>query len=144
MLRAATIGDAGFISRVVIASWQDTYADFLPWSFLLSLVQNPHHDVRSWEGRICEPGSVTRIISEGDTDVGVLRSVVGALSVPGTDAQLTTLYLLSQARGHGLGSEALAFARAEATRLHARSLGVCVLSGNEGASAFTSDGEQNE
>jgi ribosomal protein S18 acetylase RimI-like enzyme len=135
MLRAATIGEAAFISRVVIASWQDIYADFLPWSFLVSLDQNPYHDVRSWERRISEPGSVTRIISDGDTDVGVLRLIVGASSVPGTDAQLTTLYLLSRARGQGLGSEALAFARTEAT-LQAGSLGVCVLAGNEAGQRF--------
>src|SRR6266849_6731716 len=47
---------------------------------------------------------------------GVLRLIVGASSVPGTDAQLTTLYLLAEARGHGLGAKALAFAREEASR----------------------------
>jgi ribosomal protein S18 acetylase RimI-like enzyme len=136
MLRPATIGDAAFISRVIIASWQDTYAGFLPWSFLVSLDQNPHHDVLSWECRISEPGSVTRIIFDGNTDVGVLRLVVGASSIPDTDTQLTTLYLLSQARGHGLGAEALAFARGEATRQVAGPLGVCVLVGNEAGQRF--------
>jgi hypothetical protein len=37
---------------------------------------------------------VTRIISDGGADVGVLRLIVGGSSVPATDAQLTTLYLL--------------------------------------------------
>ena len=78
---------------------------------------------------------MTRIISDGDTDVGVLRLIVGASSVPGTDARLTTLYVLSQARGHGVGSEALAFARAEAT-LQAGSLGVSVLAGYEAGQRF--------
>jgi hypothetical protein len=32
MPRPATIGDAGFISRVVIAAGQDAYRDFLPLS----------------------------------------------------------------------------------------------------------------
>jgi ribosomal protein S18 acetylase RimI-like enzyme len=68
--------------------------------------------------------------------LGVLRLIVGASSVPGTDAQLTTLYLLSQARRHGLGSEALAFARAEASRQAAGGLGVCVLAGNKAGRRF--------
>jgi ribosomal protein S18 acetylase RimI-like enzyme len=134
--RVATVRDAAFISRVVIDSWRDAYSDFLPSSFLALLDQNPHHDAKSWERRIGEPGSVTEIISDGSTDVGVLRLTVGASSVPGTEAQLTTLYLLSQARGDGLGSEALAFARTEASRQAARGLGVCVLAGNKAGQRF--------
>jgi ribosomal protein S18 acetylase RimI-like enzyme len=136
MYRAATISDAAFISGVVIASWRDAYRDFLPLAFLALLDQNPHHDAKSWERRIKAPGSTTRIISDGDTDVGVLRLTVGASSVPGTDAQLTTLYLLSQARGRGLGSQALAFARAEASRRGVGCVGVCVLAGNTAGQRF--------
>jgi GNAT superfamily N-acetyltransferase len=136
MLRAATIGDAAFISRVVITSWRDAYRDFLRSSFLASLDRSPYHDARSWEHRIGEPGSVTWIISDDDSDVGVLRMIVGASSIPDTDAQLTTLYLLPQARGRGLGSEALAFARAEASRQGAGLLGVCMLAGNKDGQRF--------
>ena len=136
MHRVATVRDAAFISRVVIDSWRDAYWDFLPSAFLASLDHNAHHDAKSWEHRISEPGSVTQIISDGGTDVGVLRLTVGASSVPGTEAQLTTLYLLSQARGHGLGSEALAFARAEASRQAPGGLGVCVLAGNKAGQRF--------
>jgi ribosomal protein S18 acetylase RimI-like enzyme len=136
MLRAATSGDAAFISRVVVTSWQDTYSDFLPSAFLASLDQNPHHDIRSWARRISEPCSATWIITDDGCDVGVLRMTLGASSIPGTDAQLTTLYLLSQARGRGLGSLAVAFARAEASRQAALSLGVCVLEGNKAGQRF--------
>jgi ribosomal protein S18 acetylase RimI-like enzyme len=136
MLRAATNGDATFISRVVVASWQDTYSNFLPSALLASLDQNPHHDIHCWEHRIGEPCSATWIISDDGSDVGVLRMTVGASSVPGTDAQLTTLYLLSQARGRGLGSLAVAFARAEALRRTASCLGVCVLEGNKAGQRF--------
>jgi GNAT superfamily N-acetyltransferase len=129
--RVATLRDAAFISRVVIDSWRDAYWDFLPSAFLASLDHNPHHDAKSWEHRISEPRSVTQIISDGGIDVGVLRLTVGASSVPGTEAQL-----LSQARGHGLGSEALAFARAEASRQAAGGLGVCVLAGNKAGQRF--------
>src|SRR5207248_1232342 len=101
--------------------------DFLPLAFLASLDHNPHHDAPSWERRLSEPGSVSWIISDGGNDMGVLRLTVGASSIPGTDAQLTTLYLLSHARGRGLGSQALAFARAEASGQAAGRLGVCVL-----------------
>jgi ribosomal protein S18 acetylase RimI-like enzyme len=136
VLRVATIGDAALISRVVITSWQDAYRDFLPSSFLASLGQSPYHDARCWEHRISEPGSSTWIISDDDSDVGVLRMIIGASSIPNTDAQLTTLYLLPQARRHRLGSEALAFARVEAARRARPILGVCVLAGNKDGQRF--------
>jgi ribosomal protein S18 acetylase RimI-like enzyme len=134
--RLATVRDAAFISRTIISSWQDAYRDFLPRPFLASLDQNPHHDRQAWEARIKEPASVTWIISDTRNDVGVLRITTGASSIPGTDSQLTTLYLLQQARGCGLGSEALMFARAEAARRGAPVLGVCVLAGNEQGRRF--------
>ncbi|MBV8736637.1 MAG: GNAT family N-acetyltransferase [Alphaproteobacteria bacterium] len=130
MYRRATIDDAPFISETVVTSWRDTYADFLSSSFLASLHQNPHHNVRSWENRLREPGSVTWIICNEGADAGVLRITIGASSIPGTDASLTTLYLLQQARRRGLGSAALLFARDEASRRGAQVLGVSVLVGN--------------
>jgi GNAT superfamily N-acetyltransferase len=110
--------------------------DFLPLPFLASLDQNPHHDGQAWEARIREPGCVTWIISDTGNDVGVLRIAANASSIPGTDSQLTTLYLLRQWRGQGLGSEALAFARAEASRRARPVLGVCVLEGNKTGRRF--------
>ncbi len=136
MHRLATVRDAAFISRTVVSSWRDAYRDFLPRSLLASLDQNPHHDRQAWEARIKEPDSVTWIISDAHSDVGVLRITTGASSIPGTDSQLTTLYLLQQARGCGLGSEALMLARAEAARRGAPVLGVCVLAGNEQGRRF--------
>lgn len=120
----------------MISAWQDAYSDFLPSSFLASLDQDPHHERQAWEARIREPGSVTWIISDKRNDVGVLRIVIGASSIPHTDSQLTSLYLRRQSRGYGLGSEALAFARAEAARLARPILGVCVLAGNKAGQAF--------
>jgi ribosomal protein S18 acetylase RimI-like enzyme len=79
---------------------------------------------------------MTWIISDTRNDVGVLRIVTSPSSIPGTDSQLTTLYLLRQSRGHGLGSEALAFARVEAARRARPILGVCVLAGNKVGQAF--------
>jgi ribosomal protein S18 acetylase RimI-like enzyme len=136
LLRVATVRDAAFISRTVISAWRDAYRDFLPWPLLASLDQNPHHDRRAWEERIKEPASVTWIISDISNDVGVLRITTGTSSIPDTDSQLTTLYLLQQARGCGLGSEALMFARAEAARRSAPVLGVCVLAENQRGRRF--------
>ncbi|SEC94759.1 Ribosomal protein S18 acetylase RimI [Rhizobiales bacterium GAS191] len=134
--RPASIDDAPFISRLVVAAWRDAYGGFLPASLLASLAENPHHDRGSWEGRIGEPAAVTSILSdELGKDVGVLR-VTDASSIPRTDGELTTLYLLPQARGRGLGSEAVTFARAEASRRGRRRLGFCVLEGNERGQRF--------
>jgi ribosomal protein S18 acetylase RimI-like enzyme len=66
----------------------------------------------------------------------VLRIATCASSIPGTDSQLTTFYVLRQSRGHGLGSKALALARAEASRRAKPILGVCVLAGNKAGQAF--------
>ena len=79
---------------------------------------------------------MTWIIPDGSVDVGVLRLTIGTSSVPGTESQLTTLYLLPQARGRGLGSEALACARAEISRRGTRALGLCVLAGNKRGQRF--------
>jgi len=77
------------------------------------------------------------IISSKISDaVGVLRMTIGTSSVPETDSQLTTLYLLPQARERGLGSEVLACARAEASRRGARALGVYVLERSKGGQHF--------
>jgi ribosomal protein S18 acetylase RimI-like enzyme len=132
----ATTLDAPFISNVVVSAWQDAYQDFLPPGFLASLAQNPHHDVRSWRHRISEPGSTTWVVSDDGNEAGVMRMIIGTSSIPGTEAQLTTLYLLKQARGRGLGSEALAFARTEAARRALGFMGVCVLAGNKAGQDF--------
>jgi hypothetical protein len=54
--------------RSSATSWsapgRDAYKDFLPPGFLWSLAQNPHHDARSWQHRVSEPGSTTWIISD--------------------------------------------------------------------------------
>ena len=135
--RAAIAGNAAFISRIVVTSWRDAYRDLLPWSFLAILDENPHHIPQSWKDRIAEPSSVTWIISSETSDaVGVLRMRIGTSSAPETNSELTTLYLLPQARERGLGSEVLACARTEASRRGARGLGVCVLERNKGGQHF--------
>jgi ribosomal protein S18 acetylase RimI-like enzyme len=135
--RPATVRDAAFISRLVISSWQDAYRGFLPAAFLASLDRNSHHDLQAWESRITKPGSVTWIISDAaGSNVGMLRMTIGRSSIPGTDSELNSLYLLPQARGQGLGSETVVCARAQASRRAAGVLGVCVLAGNKRGHRF--------
>jgi ribosomal protein S18 acetylase RimI-like enzyme len=135
--REASTRDARFISHVVVSSWRDAYGSFLPQSLLASLDHNPHHDSLSWERRLCEPGAVTWILAdEVNNDVGVLRITAGGSSVPGTDGELTTLYVLSRARGRGLGSQATVFARAQARRRGVRVLGFCLLADNKRGRRF--------
>jgi ribosomal protein S18 acetylase RimI-like enzyme len=75
-------------------------------------------------------------MSDAWNDVGVVRITTTASSIRGTDSQLTTLYLLQQSRGQGLGSEVLAFARAEVSRQARPILGVCVPAGNNAGQGF--------
>jgi hypothetical protein len=92
--RAAIVGNAAFISRIVVTSWRDASRDLLPWSFLATLDENPHHTPQSWKDRITEPSSVAWIISSETRDaVGVLRVRIGNSSVPETNSELTTPYL---------------------------------------------------
>jgi ribosomal protein S18 acetylase RimI-like enzyme len=131
------VHDADLASRLVICAWRDAYKGCLPPSLLASLRDSPHHDRRSWERRILEPDATTWFISDqAGTEVGVLRIRMGTSSVPDTDGELTTLYLLAHARGHGLGSAALVYVRAAASRQGARALGLGVLAGNERGQQF--------
>jgi GNAT superfamily N-acetyltransferase len=135
--RPASVWDAAFISRVVIESWRDAYSNFLPAHLLASLDRSPHHDCQSWEKRIAEAGSTTWIIVDPKgTDGGVLRIRIGASSISGAGGELTTLYVLSRARGRGLGSRALGYARAEALHRATPVLGLCVLVGNNRGNQF--------
>jgi ribosomal protein S18 acetylase RimI-like enzyme len=103
----------------------------------MSLDENPHHYARSRAARISDRTAVTCMISDraGD-DIGVLRMTIGRSSVPGTAGELTTLYLLPQARGLSIGSNLIACGRAETARQGARVVAVCVLAGNQRGRSF--------
>ena len=140
--RPATVHDADLASRLVISAWRDAYTGFLPPSLLASLHESPHHDRRSWERRILEPGATTWLIpDQAGTDVGVLRISMGTSSVPDTVCELTTLYLLADARGQGLGSAALAYARAAASRQPHEALALVSWPATSGAIHSTSGTE---
>jgi ribosomal protein S18 acetylase RimI-like enzyme len=79
---------------------------------------------------------VTWIISSETSDaVGVLRMRIGTSSAPETNSELTTLYLLPQARERGLGS-GFGLCTNRGSRRGARGLGVCVLERNKGGQHF--------
>lgn len=71
-------------------------------------------------------------------DVGVLRVNTTTSSVPGSDCEVTTLYILPDACGRGPGCGALILPMHE--RQHSgkghESLGLCVLAGNERGQRF--------
>ena len=133
----ATVHDADLASRLVLCAWRDAYKGFLPPSLLASLHEHPHHDRRSWESRILDPGAATWLISDhAGAGIGVLRIRIARSTVPDTDCELTTLYLLAHVRGQGLGSAALTYARAAASRQGPRALGLGVLAGNQRGQKF--------
>lgn len=133
--RLARADDAPFISRLVIAAWRETYASFLPPTLLAGLEDNPWHDEACWRARIAEPASRVWVLPDAaGQDAGVLRLTRDESAVPGTRAEMTTLYLAPQARGRGAGAAALAFLREAAAGLGP--VGICVLAGNDRGEAF--------
>jgi GNAT superfamily N-acetyltransferase len=134
--RLATPSDAETCSRIVIAGWRDSYADFLPAALLAGLDRNPHHDVGAWRKLIAAPSSWTWIMSkEHGGDIGIVRLDLNS-SIPGTRTELTTLYIDAAWRGRGLGRHLLNVALQEARRLEAVPMGLTILSGNHRGRRF--------
>lgn len=132
--RPAVATDAAAASRIVIDGWCETYAGFLPAGLLAGLEASRYHDVQSWAGRIAEGGCW--MLERAGAMQGILRISFAESCVPGTEAELTTLYVAAGARGQGLGGQAIGFARAQAAARGTAGLGVCVLAGNQRGEAF--------
>ena len=126
-------GDAGDLARVHVQAWRETYPDLLPKAYLDGL-SVPRH-ARLWRRRLMSTHEVTLAAEGADSLVGYCSGGEARGRVDGL-AEITTLYLLREAQGLGLGRRLLTdTARVLAAR-GAVSLVIWVLRDNVKARGF--------
>ena len=97
-------GDAGDLARVHVQAWRETYPGLLPKAYLDGL-SIPRH-ARLWRRRLMSTAEVTLAAEGVDGLVGYCSG--GELRQRGDGlAEITTLYVLRQAQGAGLGRRLL-------------------------------------
>jgi GNAT superfamily N-acetyltransferase len=100
-IRRANREDAAAIAHVQVTSWRSTYAGLVPESFLAAM--NTEELARMWD-LLIEAGKDIFFVAEDETGVfgfssgGPIREPVGEY-----DAELHTIYLLSDRQGNGTG-----------------------------------------
>jgi len=126
--------DAAALARVHVDAWRETYAGILP-SIYLERMSSALHEHR-WRQRLLSTREAT-LAAEGHKGlVGYVSAERSRRSRTGVEAEITTLYVLKQAQGRGLGRDLFtAAARVMAAR-GATSLVVWVLRDNLKARAF--------
>jgi ribosomal protein S18 acetylase RimI-like enzyme len=125
--------DADELGRVHVQAWRETYPGVLPAAYLARL--SPAAHAHRWRSRLIRADEVTLAVEGRDGLVGYASGEPSRTGASG-EAEITTLYLLKQAQGLGVGRALLtATARVLAAR-DARSLVIWVLRENTRARAF--------
>lgn len=107
LIRRAEPGDAEAIARVHVASWHAAYRGILPDEQIAarSLVVR----IAQWTAAVRQSDRVTLVACDAS---GTIEGFASALSLDSGassfDSYLQTLYLMPDARGHGLGRRLLA------------------------------------
>jgi ribosomal protein S18 acetylase RimI-like enzyme len=126
-------GDAAQLARVHVQSWRETYAGILPQPYL-DAMSIPRH-ARQWRRRLMSTDEVTLAAEGAEGLVGYCSGGDARWRTP-NEAEITTLYVLGQAQGAGLGRRLLTdTARVLAAR-GAKTLVIWVLQDNLAARAF--------
>ena len=137
-IRRANLEDVPGIVLVNVRSWQKAYADIVPEDFLNGLDRDRPAREQRWRESL-QRSSLETVFVATDPDERVIGYSRGRASSPphfGHDAELTSLYLLPEAWGQGLGgSLVVALARSLAAGGH-RSLLTWVLRENLRAVRF--------
>ena len=132
-IRPAVVGDALAITRVHVEGWRTTYRGLVPDAYLDSLSLEPRRMV--WERRLAhpEPGYVIFAAEDergevvGFADGGPNRDVETAERYAG---ELYAIYLLPEARRHGIGARLMRAVAAALAAKGMRSLLVWALAEN--------------
>ncbi len=126
--------DAEEMARVHVVSWRETYRGLLADAFLARMSEPGF--ARRFRRGLTDPGDSVTLV--GADRFGLVAYAQGAASrrrVPG-EAEISTLYVLRQAQGAGLGKQLMtSLARALATQ-GATSLMISVLRDNLRARGF--------
>jgi ribosomal protein S18 acetylase RimI-like enzyme len=126
--------DAAALARLHVDTWRETYAGILP-SIYLERMSSALHEHR-WRQRLLSTREAT-LAAEGHKGlVGYVSAERSRRSRTGVEAEITTLYVLKQAQGRGLGRELFTGAARVMAARGATSLVVWVLRDNLKARAF--------
>lgn len=132
-IRPATPDDAGAISAVHEAAWDQTYAGIIPHRSLRTMIMR--RDAGWWERAIRRGTSVLVMDFAGSIAGYVTYGLNRARALP-QDGEIYELYLLPEYQGIGLGSRLFEAARRELTVLGCRGLVVWALEDNGTALDF--------
>lgn len=103
-IRPATVADAPGLAHVHVTSWRETYAGLMPPDFLDRMTSDDMRAQREARWRRTIGNAVEHVwvgVQEGR--VVAFASAGPPRDHPGHDAELTTLYCLQTAQGHGTG-----------------------------------------
>ncbi|MBV8592935.1 MAG: GNAT family N-acetyltransferase [Caulobacteraceae bacterium] len=132
VITAAGPGDAAELARVHVAAWRESYAGLLPARYLAAM--EPLRFETRWRRQLTRaPMAEAILLAEGRD--GAVGYCAGALVGTGL-AEVSTLYLLRAAQGHGLGRRLLGGVARVLKARGATSLRLWVLRGNDGAAGF--------
>ena len=126
--------DAEDLARVHVASWRETYRGLLADAFLARMSEPGF--ARRFRRGLTDPGGGVTLAAGGRHGlVGYAQGGTSRREIAG-EAEISTLYVLRQAQGEGLGKQLMAaMARALAAQ-GARSLMISVLRDNIRARGF--------
>ncbi|WP_295819650.1 GNAT family N-acetyltransferase [uncultured Deinococcus sp.] len=130
-IRPATPADAPGIAHIHVTSWRETYAGLIPDDFLDRMTGDDMRARReaNWQRTIADHlEDVWIAVQEGR--VVAFASAGPPRDHPGHDAELTTLYCLQAAQGHGTGRALLAAVTRAVADRGARNLALWVLDVN--------------
>lgn len=138
-IRPARVADAGAIATVHVRSWQDTYQGLLPQDYLdgLSIAERAGR----WRHRlagITRPAADVLVVWRDAVTVGFagFGPTRDANADPARTAEITTIYLLAEARGAGLGKRLMAAAVDKLAAAGYAEATLWVLAGNARARRF--------
>jgi ribosomal protein S18 acetylase RimI-like enzyme len=127
--------DAEALARVHITSWRETYRGLLPDAFLARMSEAGH--ARRFARTLLHPGPDEVTLVAADRQ-GIVGYAAGGPSRSGArgEAEISTLYILRTAQGHGLGARLMADTARALAAQGAISLMISVLRDNIRARGF--------
>lgn len=127
--------DADELARTHVTAWRQTYRGLLPDAYLARMSEAGH--ARRFAQQLLHPGpdDVTLAAADRGGIVGYAQGGPSRRRVPG-EAEISTLYLVRGAQGHGLGGRLLRDTARALAAHGATSLVISVLRDNAAARRF--------
>jgi ribosomal protein S18 acetylase RimI-like enzyme len=128
MIRRAKREDAAAIARVHVASWRSTYAGLVPDSFLAAM--NAEERARQWDLLIETGKDYFHVAEDGAGIFGFISGGPIREPIAEYDAELHTIYLLSDRQRSGTGRRLVEAVVSDLLNAGFRSMVVWVLAQN--------------